>query len=431
MKTIEEAVQWVESLLAFGIKPGLERMEWMLEKLGNPQKNSQFIHVGGTNGKGSTVSFLRHTLVEANYNVGTFTSPYIEKFNERIMMNGEPIPDADVVSIANDIKPLVDELAATRLGSPTEFEVITVMAFVYFSMVKPDIVVMEVGLGGRLDSTNVLTPMMSLLTNVGFDHVHILGETKQEIAKEKAGIIKKEVPVITTAEDEEVVTVFQQQAVEMEADFYQLEEDFTYDSGVIDGKEQINFRSSLWSVDHITLSLKGKHQVKNVALAMMALALLKTKYGFELTDEQIRMGIEKTSWPGRFEQIEAEPTVILDGAHNPEGIEVLKDTLQRFYGGKRICLLFAATVEKDVNQLLHPLYEIVDSIIFTTFDFSRAQSAEQLYTNSTFDNKQFEPNWKLAIQQMRESITSDDILLITGSLYFIGEVRKHLLHQSE
>ncbi|GAF64090.1 folylpolyglutamate synthase [Bacillus sp. TS-2] len=228
MKKSEEVIDWIHSLLSFGIKPGLKRMEWMLGTLGNPEKKSTFIHIAGTNGKGSTVSYLRNVLQSAGYSVGTFTSPYIECFEERISLNGHPISEEHLVQSAQLIRPLAEELAQTELGSPTEFEVITAIAFNYFAEMKPDIVLMEVGLGGRLDSTNVLTPIASVITSIGHDHMHILGDTLEEIAFEKAGIIKLDIPVISGVKQKQAQEVIRKVSKQKNAALFQIEEDYGY-----------------------------------------------------------------------------------------------------------------------------------------------------------------------------------------------------------
>ncbi|KHF29707.1 Folylpolyglutamate synthase [Anoxybacillus sp. BCO1] len=221
VRTCKEAVDWIHSRLSFGVKPGLKRMEWMMEKLGHPQRRIKAIHVGGTNGKGSTVCFLRHILQEAGYRVGTFTSPYVEQFNERISINGQPICDVDLMKLVQFIQPLAEELEQTELGGPTEFEVITAMALYYFGKMNvQDVVIFEVGLGGRLDSTNVIYPLLSVITNVGYDHIHILGNTLEQIAFEKAGIIKAGIPVVTAIDQPEAVRVVEEKAVSVRSKVY-------------------------------------------------------------------------------------------------------------------------------------------------------------------------------------------------------------------
>ncbi|WP_078555378.1 bifunctional folylpolyglutamate synthase/dihydrofolate synthase [Bacillus alkalicellulosilyticus] len=423
---MNETVKWIHSLVPLGIKPGLKRMEWMLERLGNPERRLKYIHVGGTNGKGSTVSYLRHMLQEGGLRVGTFTSPYIEFFNERIAVNGEPISDEQLDELAKSVKPLVEELAESELGSPTEFEVITTIAFLYFAKVSyPDIVIMEVGLGGRLDSTNVITPMVSLITNVGYDHMHILGESIEEIAIEKAGIIKSGVPVITTAELPEVLKIFIETAENKHAKALVLGHDFHIANE--EGK-RFSLQTPFASFDKLHISMEGAHQVKNAALALMGLQYLRTFYALLIEEDEIRTGLEKTFWLGRFEKVSEKPLIIIDGAHNRQGVEALTETIFR-YKPRKILAMLSLTKEKDVNDTFSPLYEVCDDITFTTFDFERAQQSHELYENCRFQHKHHVENWKQGLSEMIEQTPEDDIILVAGSLYFISEVRAYFKHK--
>lgn len=222
----DDAINWIHDRLKFGVKPGLKRMEWLLAELDHPDKKIPTIHVAGTNGKGSTISYMLHMLMEAGYNVGTFTSPYIETFNERISVNSLPISDDEMLRLVNEVKPYVEKIEETDLGSPTEFEIITTMMFLYFGkMNNPDFLLLETGLGGRLDSTNIIDPILSVITNIGYDHMNILGDTISEIACEKAGIIKYRRPIFTAAEKEDALEVLIHTAKELEAPYYSLGSD--------------------------------------------------------------------------------------------------------------------------------------------------------------------------------------------------------------
>ncbi|MGO4888588.1 bifunctional folylpolyglutamate synthase/dihydrofolate synthase [Anaerobacillus sp. MEB173] len=425
MKTYEEALQWVHGLLTFGIKPGLSRMEWMLERLGHPERRLKSIHVGGTNGKGSTVTFLRHMLEGAGYDVGTFTSPYIEHFNERISVNGLPIKEEDFLTVANKIRPLVEELAQTELGSPTEFEVITTIAFEYFATVAyPDVVIWEVGLGGRYDSTNVIHPLLSIITNVGYDHMNILGNTIEEIASQKAGIIKPGVPVITGSEKEEVLAVFRKEAIEKRSVLYELGKQFSYRNySCTEDDQRFRFESVLGKQQDVVITMSGEHQVKNASLALMAITYLKTYCAFLVEDEHISTGLQKANWLGRFEKVSTSPTVILDGAHNPEGVKALAETLKQQYNDRNIYIIFCAMKDKEVSEMLTPLSQLAKEVIFTSFDFPRAATGQELFEQAKFENKRVEEDWGKAIATVKEKMREEDVLVVTGSLYFISEVR--------
>jgi dihydrofolate synthase / folylpolyglutamate synthase len=425
--TYEEAVEWIHSFMPFGIKPGLKRMHWMLGKLGNPERRLKTIHVAGTNGKGSTVNYMRSILQEAGLEVGTFTSPYIELFNERIAINGQPIADADLLRLVQEVQPIVEDVALHKeLGSPTEFEIITLIAFVYFAKIsQPDIVIFEVGLGGRFDSTNVVYPMLSLITNVSYDHMNILGNTLTEIAREKAGIIKSGVPVITTETNDEVLNVFSEVAKENKARMYRYGNEFTsqaYKSA--DKGETFFIKSNLFPEKNYHISMKGEHQVKNASLAVMAVHYLRVYYSLIIEEKDIAQGLLKAIWIGRFETVSKNPLVIIDGAHNEEGVKSLAQTLTTHYPHKKIKAIFAANKDKEIDKMLEQLYNIIEEITFTSFPFHRAASAKELYELSTYEQRHYSEDYQQLLEETLQNIQDDEMVIITGSLYFISEIRE-------
>ncbi|MFE8696899.1 bifunctional folylpolyglutamate synthase/dihydrofolate synthase [Cytobacillus sp. FJAT-53684] len=427
--TYEEAVFWIHSRLRLGIKPGLKRMEWMMEKLDHPERRIKSIHIGGTNGKGSTVTYLRNILQEAGYQVGTFTSPYFEQFNERIAWNGVPIKDEEIVRLANDLYPLSLELEKTDLGGPTEFEIITAMALQYFGHVQPmDIVLFEVGLGGRFDSTNIIYPLLSIITNIGLDHTAILGNTYAEIAGEKAGIIKPGTSVITAVKQEEAKPIIENKAIEMKATMYSLDSQFCIENhrSTLNG-ETFSQRTPFREWTDLEITMAGTHQTENSSLAIMAVELLNQYYSFLIEDEHVYKGLKKAYWPGRFEKISNDPIVIIDGAHNEEGIMALVTELQKRYSAQKINIVFAALSDKKLDQMIMNLDTIAESITFVDFDFPRAASAEDLYTISRNIHKEYSKDWKRAIEEKYSSLQKDEILVITGSLYFLSEAKPYLL----
>ncbi|HGH7172950.1 TPA: bifunctional tetrahydrofolate synthase/dihydrofolate synthase [Bacillus wiedmannii] len=426
--TYEEAIGWIHSRLKFGIKPGLERMRWMLEELGNPERHIKCVHLAGTNGKGSTLTYMRYMLEDAKYKVGTFTSPYIETFNERISVNGTPIADEEITELVKMVKPVVEKLDKTDLGEATEFEIITVMAICYFGKVNfCDVVLFETGLGGRFDSTNVIHPVLTIITNIGHDHMHILGNTLGEIAYEKAGIIKSGVPVITGVQDEEALQVIQKVAKENHANLYEMGKHFTalHKQSSEDG-EQFDFTCPFVTFEDVRISMKGVHQVGNAALALMAVMYVKTYLSFLIEEEEIRTGLQEAYWIGRFEKLQSNPDIIIDGAHNPEGIESLVKTVKSHYKDKNVIVLFTALGDKQLHNMVGQLETIADEIIFTTFAFDRAISAAKLASYSKKESKLVFENWKEAIDTKVEMIGENDVFIITGSLYFISEVRKYI-----
>ncbi|KYD15253.1 bifunctional folylpolyglutamate synthase/dihydrofolate synthase [Saccharococcus caldoxylosilyticus] len=428
VRTYEEALEWIHGRLRLGIKPGLKRMEWFMEKLGHPERRIRAIHIAGTNGKGSTVSYLRHILQAAGYSVGTFTSPYVEQFNERISVNGKPIGDKEIVKLVQVIKPLAEELEQTELGAPTEFEVITAMMLYYFGKKNiQDVVLIEAGLGGRLDSTNIIYPILSIITNIGYDHMNILGETLDKIAFEKAGIIKSGVPLITGAEQPEAWTVISEKAASLKAKTYRLGEDFFIVRHVpITDGERFSLETPFSQYPDLKITMFGAHQVQNAALAVMAAEYLRMCYSLLIEKEHIYEGLEKAKWIGRFERVSNKPLIIIDGAHNEEGIHSLVDTVRSHYPDKDIHVLFAALADKPLDKMIPPLAEIAETITFTSFDFPRAASAEQLAELCDHANKATTDDWKGWMKETKKQKRSDALFLITGSLYFIAEVRKFL-----
>lgn len=428
VNTYEEAVNWIHSRLRFGIKPGLKRMEWMMERLNHPERRLKTIHVAGTNGKGSTVTYVRNILQKAEYKVGTFTSPYIEQFNERISVNGQPIGNQELVDVVNIIKPLAEQLEETDLGSPTEFEIITAMSLYYFAHINiVDVVVYEVGLGGRLDSTNIIHPLVSVITNIGFDHMAILGETVEEIASEKAGIIKPGVPVITTASQENALDVIRQKAKENKAKLYEFNKQFTVmEYNQLEKGEQFTIQTPFITIENIELSMKGKHQVNNAALAIMTATYLKTFYSFLIEEHHIKAGLKEAFWPGRMEEVVKTPSIYLDGAHNEEGIATLVDTIKTRFSKKRVHILFSALSDKPLNKMIAELESVAHSIYYTTFDYPRALPARQLAELSSHKNHSYDESWENALNNIKASLSDEDVLIVTGSLYFISTIRSFL-----
>lgn len=429
----KEALEWIHARLRLGIKPGLKRMEWMMDKLGNPETKMKTVHIGGTNGKGSTVTFLRSILEAGGYSVGTFTSPYIEQFNERISVNGKAISDEELLQLANTIRPLADELEETELGGPTEFEVITAMAFYFFAeMNKVDMVIFEVGLGGRFDSTNIIQPLASIITNIGLDHTSILGNTYEEIAFEKAGIIKANTPIFTAVKHIGAIQVIEEQAQKKEAPLYRLNQEFSINTHKsLDKGEVFTLETSDQTLAQLEISMMGQHQTENAALAVITAQFLNYKGSFVISEEAIRAGLKKAYWPGRFEIISEDPLVIIDGAHNEEGINALTQELTTRYENRKIQIVFAALTDKKLDKMIAKLDQIASQITFVSFDFPRAARAEELLKISQSSNKLAVDEWGHYLLEEIQTLDKNRILLITGSLYFISEVKSFLCKYSK
>ncbi|MDQ0269997.1 dihydrofolate synthase/folylpolyglutamate synthase [Cytobacillus purgationiresistens] len=426
--TYEEAIDWIHSRLRLGVKPGLTRMEWMMERLNHPERKIKTIHIGGTNGKGSTLTYIRSILETEGIEVGTFTSPYIEQFNERISINGVPIKDEEIVQLLNDIYPLAIELEGTEIGEPTEFEIITAMAFHYFAHIHPvDIALFEVGLGGRWDSTNVLHPLLSIITSIGLDHTKILGDTYADIAGEKAGIIKSGTPVISGVKQPEALQVINRTAKEKRSTVYQLGKQFSTFGHTSTGcGESFGLENIFHKREGLEISMAGTHQIENASLAVMAAEFLNQYFSFDISEESMKAGLKKAYWPGRFERVSNDPLIILDGAHNQEGIEALCHELEKRYPEKKKQVVFAALADKKLDQMIGMLDQTANKMIFVDFDFPRAAAAKDLYSLSSSTNKIADSDWKAVIQSERDSLSDEVMLVITGSLYFISEIKQWL-----
>jgi dihydrofolate synthase / folylpolyglutamate synthase len=426
--TYIEALDWIHARLRLGIKPGLKRMEWMMDKLGHPETKMKTVHIGGTNGKGSTVAFLRSILEASGYTVGTFTSPYIEQFNERISVNGKAITDEELLQLANVIRPLADELEETELGGPTEFEVITAMAFHYFAtMNQTDIVIFEVGLGGRFDSTNIIQPLASIITNIGLDHTNILGTTYAEIAFEKAGIIKENTAIFTAVKHPDALKVIEEQADKRNAPLYRLNQEFSISDHQSQAKGEVfDVITPFQPIGKLGISMIGQHQTENAALAVIAAQFLNQKGSFLVSEQAIRAGLKKAYWPGRFELLSENPLVIVDGAHNEEGVTALTHELTSRYANRQIQLVFAAMADKKLDQMIAKLDKIATQITFVSFDFPRAAKAEQLLNISQSPNKLAVNDWGPYLIEEIQRLENNSMLVITGSLYFISEVKSFL-----
>lgn len=411
--TYQEALEWIHSKLKFGIKPGLDRMQWMLHQLDNPQEKVSAIHVVGTNGKGSTTSYLQHIFSLSGYEVGTFTSPYIVDFRERISLNGQMISEEDFLTLIERVQPVVERLSEeTTLEAATEFEIITVLMFEYFGNLHPvDIAIIEAGMGGLYDSTNVFKALAVVCPSIGLDHQAVLGQTYVEIAEQKVGVLKNRVPLIYAQEREEVQRVFTEKAKQTKSAIYELGLDFS----VTKTNQAFNYLGQEYIKD-IHLAMLGNHQINNASLAITTALLLASKYP-KVTAKLIKEGLEQTHWIGRTELLKSN--VMIDGAHNKESIEALVE-VAKTYSDKTIHVLFAAIDTKPVDIMLDLLSKI-GTIQVTTFDYHNALPLEKYpkgYDRVT--------SWEKWIEQM-DLESPEDFYLITGSLYFISQVRPMLL----
>ncbi|MGN5883032.1 bifunctional folylpolyglutamate synthase/dihydrofolate synthase [Staphylococcus simulans] len=411
-----DSLYWIHERNKFGIKPGTKRMEWMLERLGHPEQNIKGIHVGGTNGKGSTVAYLRAALVENGYDVGTFTSPYIETFNERISLNGEPVSNETIVELVTRVKPVSEALEEeTEYGTATEFEIITTMMFLYFGALHPvDFVIVEAGLGIKNDSTNVFSPIMTLLTSIGLDHTDLLGPTYLDIAKDKGDIVKPKTPFIYAVKNEEALKYLGTYAEKQQAPAYELDKDIS----VVSQEDEFTYRFKDYELENIALHMLGEHQKENAALAITALIILFEEGQIHLDFNKMIKAMENVSWTGRIEQVKAEPLMIIDGAHNNESIDALVDTIKNYYHKDKVDILFSAVSGKPIHHMLEDLSEIANQVYITDFDFYRAKPKEEIAQEAENFNPILIDDYNTFIENYE-----GDTLVITGSLYFISEVK--------
>ncbi|CAH0119140.1 MULTISPECIES: folylpolyglutamate synthase/dihydrofolate synthase family protein [unclassified Paenibacillus] len=441
-QTYEEAVRWINGLIPFGIRPGLARIEMLMDLMGNPHRRLKFIHVAGTNGKGSTCAFLTRILCQSGYDVGTFTSPYIEKFTNRFQYNGQDIPEETLLRLTNELKPYVDEVAATELGSPTMFEVSTALAVLYFAKATfPDYVVWETGLGGRLDVTNIVVPVISVITNIGHDHMDVLGDTIEEIAAEKAGIIKAGVPVVSSAEQPEAIRVLRETAQSRKSTLYLAEEQYRFETIRSQENEQVfTFVGPFRKLDHVVIRMNGEHQIKNAAAALMAIEVLRQYYALIVEDDDLYKALAETAWAGRLEMLGTRPRLLVDGAHNPEGAETLAKALQSTYRYNKLHLMLGMLSTKNHIDVLRHILPIVDTLIITEPDFRKKMKAEDLLAivRNVADeisrpdlNVTVEPDWKEALRKLTEITSDEDLAVVTGTLYLIADVRSHILYQTD
>ena len=411
-----DSLYWIHERNKFGIKPGVKRMQWMLAKLNNPQLKINGIHVGGTNGKGSTVAYIRSALVNNDYQVGTFTSPFIETFNERISLNGQPISDDELVNLVEIVKPVSEALEAeTDLGTATEFEIITTMMFVYFGELNPvDFVIVEAGLGVKNDSTNVFNPILTVLTSIGLDHTDILGDSYADIAKDKGAIVKSNTPIIYAVKNDEALKVIRHNAKVNDAKAIELDRDIT----VVSEGDEFTYRYKNYELETLVLNMLGEHQKENAALAITALLELNEEGSVDLDFNKMIDGIESVNWSGRIERVKDQPLMIIDGAHNNESVEALIETIKDYYHLEQVDILFSAVKGKPVNEMLEQLMPITQNLYITEFDFPKAMTKEDISEEIDFGQKELVDDYASFIENY-----DGHALIITGSLYFISEVK--------
>ncbi len=415
MDSYPETLNRIYNLRGGVIDLRLDRMERALALFNHPEKTFPSFHIAGTNGKGSTAAMLHRILCLGGYRTALYTSPHLVSFTERIRIGDQEISPDEVVALAEETwqRTLAADVALTF------FEFVTVMAFVYFARQGVDVAVVEVGLGGRLDATNLVTPVVSMITTISKDHEAYLGSDLRSIAREKAGIIKARVPVVLGALPPEVMDIFSGIACDRHARAFFLGRDFKIS---LKNKHLFDYIGINQGVSNLSLALRGRHQWNNAAVALGAIEVAGG--AFPVSGALIREGLATVSWPGRFEIMLEGPTVLLDGAHNGEGVKALLETIEDFRQGRRIKLLFASMEDKEWRLMLNMLVEMVDEVVLTRVSMERSADPKQLASHVAGRVPHRVMNdARQGLGYLLTSARPEDIVLVAGSLYLLGEVR--------
>lgn len=423
----QETLLYLDSLGKFGIKLGMERIEGLLRELGNPEQKIKTVHVTGTNGKGSVSSMIANILRAANLKVGKFTSPHLVKYNERIVIGGEDISDESFAALLTIVKRAADSIVAKGVcEQPTQFEILTAAAFLHFALENVDYAVIEVGMGGLWDSTNVITPVVSVITNVSLDHTDRCGTTVERIAMQKAGIIKENVPVVTAAEGDDALGPIKAVAMFKQAKLYIYGRAFwgTEVESSMDGQTFTLHAGEYYSSDY-TIKLPGEHQIANTSVAVVAAKLI-SKQDERINELALHLGVSNTVWPGRLERISQGPDVILDGAHNPAGAAALRKALDKYYADQKRIFVFGMMGDKDMTNVIKTLIRPLDMVYAVRADSGdRAAAAEELaglIGPQALAVDSVAAAYEAAVNEAGE----DGVVCVCGSLYLVGSFKEML-----
>lgn len=411
--TYEQAIDYIHGLYWRGSKLGLERTIELCNLLGNPQKQLKFIHVAGTNGKGSTCAMLSRILHAQGYRTGLFVSPFVDRFNERIQLDDEPISDEDLAALVTEVAPVVDAMQIPV----TEFEIIAAIAFLYYARKQCDYVVLEVGLGGELDATNVIdTPLLAIITAIDYDHMHILGDTIEQIAEAKAGIIKDNGTVLFYGEHQRALPVIQNACAAHHASLHLADR-----STIVPEEYDLHGQSfSYKQYAHLHLGLLGQYQMNNAATVIDAVELLRKK-GVAISDEALRTGLSETRWPARFELLREAPPFFVDGGHNPHGVRGTVETYKRLFGDQKAVIVMGMMRDKDVSQSIRLLLPIASEFYTATPDNTRSMPAQELAAEIRALGGKATP-FDTVKEAVLLAMQSKGPALAVGSLYMAGEV---------
>lgn len=418
----DEIVNYIESSMKFGCRPGLERTAKLLDFLGNPHKKLRLIHVAGTNGKGSTTAMIANILSCAGYSTGMYTSPHLYRNTERMTIDGREITEEDFAGYAQEVLDKVKQMRESGLEEPTQFEMYTAMALLYFERKNVDFAVIEVGLGGRYDATNVIDPLLSVITSISLDHMDILGDTIEKIAFEKAGIIKEGGTVILYPQlFHETEAVVEQVCRERNAKLIKAEVSSLELKSYNESGQIVDFQYMNYDIPAIKLPLIGDHQIKNAAVALAAIAELD-KAGYNVGSEAVRRGLETVSWPCRLSIVSKEPLMLIDGAHNEDGIDSLRSALSKYFSSKKIIFVIGMLKDKDYENAVRKLMPMANYAIATEPLSERSLSADAMaeavkpYCSRVIT----EPDIAKAIAAAKELCDKESMICICGSLYLAG-----------
>lgn len=430
MSNYHQSIEYIYGLSKYGIKLGLKNISYLLSLLDNPHLKTRVIHIAGTNGKGSTAAMLLSILKTAGYKVGLYTSPHLVYFQERMRINDKMISQHDVSDLLKRIKPEIQKVARSNgCKHPTFFEVITAMAFLYFYENNVDFLIMETGLGGRLDATNACKPLVSVITHIDYDHMDKLGNTLSEIASEKGAIIKNNTFVISANQYPEAYKVIKSVAKDKKAPLYSIGKEvrIKLKNSSMDGSI-FNYDGIDNQFDQLFTPLVGNYQIENAAMAIAVVELIN-KMGYKADKQAIVSGLKNSRWPGRFETVQKEPRIILDGAHNPIGVKVFTNNLKKLFKNKKIIAVLGIFSDKDYPNIIKNIVPFVDQLILTMANNPRATPTNILAKEAS---KYINPekiieknNVDSAIEESLKIAEKDDVICVTGSLYTVGEARAY------
>lgn len=421
----EEAMKYITEVGNFGSNYGLERTYKLLEHLGNPERDLKLIHIAGTNGKGSTTSMITEILMGEGYKVGMYTSPFIEEFEERIQINRNNIPKESLAILMDEIKVAVDKVIEAGYNHPTEFEIITVLMLLYFKKENIDFGVIEVGLGGTLDSTNVIKPIIQVITSISFDHTNLLGNTLEKIAREKAGIIKRGITTVIYPQQEEVLKVIKNKCFEMDSELYIANNENLKFKNIVNLDKPYQLLKYNNEID-ILLPLLGEHQIINLSVAMQAIEVLNNKNIIDISIANIVKSIKNVSWKGRLEVLSNNPYVVIDGAHNIQGIKTLSRNIKNYFKYENLYLILGILADKDVEEMIKIITPMAKKVYSVTPNSIRGELAESLKDEVSKFNKNCKAfdKYEEAYLEALNDASEKDLILASGSLYMIGDMRK-------